>query len=169
MGSRPMGSVVVVPRLYSTGSTGVVWPTVLVALQHMGSSQIRDQTHVSCIGWRILYHWATKEAPKCYFWIQHKQYLKSTTTSAPASLTCSANLQRVPYVPGPRWDPGALLANNMPSSLPSQKFARKRGTTATTITMILLWYNKGHNVSDFCSWDRKTLEFSEQIGASMLC
>ena len=30
----------------------------------MGSSQIRDQTHVSCIGRRILYHWATREGSK---------------------------------------------------------------------------------------------------------
>ena len=27
------------------------------------SSQPRDQTHVSCIGRRTLYHWATREAP----------------------------------------------------------------------------------------------------------
>ena len=27
-----------------------------------GSSQSRDQTHVSCIGRQILYHWATREA-----------------------------------------------------------------------------------------------------------
>ena len=28
----------------------------LVAPQHVGSSQIRDRTHVSCIGRQILYH-----------------------------------------------------------------------------------------------------------------
>ena len=28
-----------------------------------GSSQPRDQTHVSCIGKQIFYHWATREAP----------------------------------------------------------------------------------------------------------
>ena len=28
-----------------------------------GSSQPRDQSHVSCIGRQILYHWNTKEAP----------------------------------------------------------------------------------------------------------
>ena len=27
-----------------------------------GSSQLRDQTHISCIGTRVLYHWATWEA-----------------------------------------------------------------------------------------------------------
>ena len=31
----------------------------------MGSSWIRDQTHVSCIGRRIPYHWATREAHRC--------------------------------------------------------------------------------------------------------
>ena len=30
----------------------------------MGSSQTRDQTHVSLFGRWILYHWATREAPK---------------------------------------------------------------------------------------------------------
>ena len=34
----------------------------LVALQHVGSSQTRDQTRVSCISRQILYHWATWEA-----------------------------------------------------------------------------------------------------------
>ena len=34
----------------------------LVAPQHVGSSQTRDQTLVSCIGKQILYHWATREA-----------------------------------------------------------------------------------------------------------
>ena len=32
-----------------------------------GSSQPRDQTHVSCIGRRILYRWASREAP-LYTW-----------------------------------------------------------------------------------------------------
>ena len=32
------------------------------APQHVGSSQIRDCTRVSCIGRQILYHWATREA-----------------------------------------------------------------------------------------------------------
>ena len=36
--------------------------TGLVVPQHVGSSQTRDQTHVSCIGRQILYHWATREA-----------------------------------------------------------------------------------------------------------
>ena len=31
-----------------------------------GSSWPRDQTHVSCIGRQILYHWATREAPISY-------------------------------------------------------------------------------------------------------
>ena len=43
------------------------WHTGLVALWHVGSSQIRDQTHVSCIGRWILYHGATREAPRIVF------------------------------------------------------------------------------------------------------
>ena len=38
------------------------WFMDLVAPQHVGSSQTRDRTHVSCIGRHILYHWATREA-----------------------------------------------------------------------------------------------------------
>ena len=39
-----------------------LWHMGLVALQHVGSSQIRDGTHVSCFGSQILYLWATREA-----------------------------------------------------------------------------------------------------------
>ena len=35
-----------------------------VAFWHMGSSLIRDGNHVSSINRQILYHWATREAPK---------------------------------------------------------------------------------------------------------
>ena len=33
------------------------------ALWHVGSSQTRDWTHVSCTCRRVLYHWATREVP----------------------------------------------------------------------------------------------------------
>ena len=36
------------------------WRTCLVAPWLVGSSRIRDQTHVSSTGRQILYHWATK-------------------------------------------------------------------------------------------------------------
>ena len=42
----------------------------LVALQHVGSFQIRDRTHVSCIGRRILYHGATREAQRLTYLFQ---------------------------------------------------------------------------------------------------
>lgn len=37
--------------------------TGLVTLQHLGSSQIREQTHVSCMGRRVLTHYAAREVP----------------------------------------------------------------------------------------------------------
>ena len=40
------------------------WPTGLVTLRHVGPSQTRGQTCVSCIGRQVLYHWGTKEAHK---------------------------------------------------------------------------------------------------------
>ena len=43
-----VGSGVATLRLWSTGSP--VWQTGSVALWHVGSSQIRDLTCVSCIG-----------------------------------------------------------------------------------------------------------------------
>ena len=48
------------PRLYSTGS---IVAHKLTCSTHVGTSQIRDQIHVSCTGKQILHHWATKEAP----------------------------------------------------------------------------------------------------------
>ena len=39
-----------------------LWHRGLVALQHVMSSQTKDQTRVSCIGWQILCRWATREA-----------------------------------------------------------------------------------------------------------
>ena len=41
-----------------------------------GSSRSRDQTSFSCIGRRILYHWATREAP-IYFYLYQKYISKS--------------------------------------------------------------------------------------------
>ena len=38
-----------------------LWPTDLVAPGHVESSQIRDQTCVPCIGWRILTCFATRD------------------------------------------------------------------------------------------------------------
>ena len=49
-------SVVAVPRLQSTGSVS----RCLVALQHVGSSQTRDRTHVPCISRRIHNHCTTR-------------------------------------------------------------------------------------------------------------
>ena len=51
--------------LQCTGS--VVWHTGLVALGHMGFSQIRDWTCVACAGRWILYHWTTRETLKVLF------------------------------------------------------------------------------------------------------
>ena len=45
----------------------------------MGSSWIRDWTCISCIGRRILYHWATREAPPFWFYIELHCIYKSIT------------------------------------------------------------------------------------------
>ena len=56
-------------QLWLTGSRAQaqqLWHTGLVAPRHVGSSWTRAQTHVPCIGRRILNHCTTREAPK-YF------------------------------------------------------------------------------------------------------
>ena len=46
----------------SGGHSSLLWLTGLVSPRHVGSSQTRAQTHVPCIGRRILNHCATREA-----------------------------------------------------------------------------------------------------------
>ena len=40
-----------------------LWCTGLVALQHVGSSWIKDLTHVPGIGRWVFNHWTTREVP----------------------------------------------------------------------------------------------------------
>ena len=49
--------------LNSRAQAKQLWCTGLFGPWFVDSSQIRDQTCVSCIGMRILYHWASREAP----------------------------------------------------------------------------------------------------------
>ena len=59
-GSRAQG--LQQPRLPgSRAQAQQLWCMGLAALWHVGSSRVRGETHFSCIGRRILYHWATKE------------------------------------------------------------------------------------------------------------
>ena len=58
-------SVAAASGLSSTGS--VVAQYELSCPWHMGSSQTKDWTHVSCTGRQMLYHWATREAPNSIF------------------------------------------------------------------------------------------------------
>ena len=43
-----------------------LWCLGLAASWHVESSQIKDWTHVSCIGRQSLYHWANKGSPRLY-------------------------------------------------------------------------------------------------------
>ena len=70
--------LVVKHRLYSTGASIAVAPRPraqaqslcmgLVTLWHVGSSQTRDQTRVSCTGRWILDHWAIRKADGYQSW-----------------------------------------------------------------------------------------------------
>ena len=41
---------------------------------HVGSSWVRDRTHIYCTGGQILYHWATREAPMFNFLWNHPTF-----------------------------------------------------------------------------------------------
>ena len=47
-------------RALTLGHTG------LFASQHVGSSWVRDWTHVTCTGRHILYHWTTRKTLFCF-------------------------------------------------------------------------------------------------------
>ena len=57
-------------RALDTGS--IVGCTGLVAPRHVVSFWTKDQTHVSCIGRWILYHWATREAYRWAFTLMNQ-------------------------------------------------------------------------------------------------
>ena len=69
-------------ELWLTGSraqTQYLWHTGLVILWHVGSFWIRDQSCISCIGRRILYHWTIREVLNPKFLMDH-----STPSLAPS-------------------------------------------------------------------------------------
>ena len=59
--------VSVVVALGSRAQGQYLWCMGLAAPWHVRSSWTRNRTHVSCIGRRILYHWATREASQILF------------------------------------------------------------------------------------------------------
>ena len=59
------GSLVVARGPHSV-HTSVVVMHGLAALRHEGSSWTRDQTHVPCIGMRLLIHYTTREIHSSY-------------------------------------------------------------------------------------------------------
>ena len=74
------------PQLWFPGSRAwvqQVWGSSFAARRHVGSSQIWDQTCVSCVGRRILYHWATQGSPICVLtssptWVWESPWLRET-------------------------------------------------------------------------------------------
>ena len=53
-------------RLWALEHGPNIWWKGFIDPRYVGSSWIRDQTPVSCIGRQILYCWATREAPEPY-------------------------------------------------------------------------------------------------------
>ena len=58
-----------------------LWHTGLVALRCVGSSRIRDWTHVSCIGRWTLNHWTTREVPPSFAYFQHSSPRRTNLAS----------------------------------------------------------------------------------------
>ena len=63
-------SVAMVPG--SRAQSRQLWCIDLVAPGHVGSSRIRDQTRVSCVGRQILYRWAQEKPPPGLLACQNK-------------------------------------------------------------------------------------------------
>ena len=61
------GLLVVGPKSTGFAAAGLwLWCAGIVALKrrHLGSSLVRERTHVPCVGRWILCHWATRKAPE---------------------------------------------------------------------------------------------------------
>ena len=76
-------SAVVAPGLQSTGS--IVMACRLSCPRDVGPSWTRKWTRVSCMGWRILYHWATREDPRAILLFKYKMGPKA------AEAACNIN------------------------------------------------------------------------------
>ena len=112
-----MGSVVAAPRLWSTGSVVVVHRLNCSAA--CGVFPIRDRTHVSCMGRRILNHWTTREAlrsssgPKVKRAGNDSSFLHANLFLA---LKCPSGSR---YSPCANPCPGTCLSLSTPSYCPS--------------------------------------------------
>ena len=92
-----------------------------VAPWHMGPSQIRDRTSVSCIGRRILYYWATREAQDSLLYLngplgKREEVMRSEIMKEaralrhhPPSPVLQANQIHVRWAVGPAKDLGNYL------------------------------------------------------------
>ena len=75
----------------SGGQAQQLWSAGSVPPVHMGSSQIRDRTLVSCIGRRILYHGVTREAPSLLL----NPLLRRSWNSLEVGTGSSSSLQKI--------------------------------------------------------------------------
>ena len=84
------------PRLPRTGSIAVL--TTLAALSHVGSSQIRDRTRVSCIGRQMSSPGSSSlhlDVPLTELkWIKHRHTLMFAITTSPEDGVKSLNLKK---------------------------------------------------------------------------
>ena len=74
-----------------------MWLTGLVAPWHVGSSQTRARTRVPCIGRRILYHCATREALSSFLKEKKREFPGGPVVRTPPS-----------HCRGPGWGLGSI-------------------------------------------------------------
>ena len=68
-----------------------LWHMGLVVLQHVGSSQTRDQTRVSYTGRQILYHWAIKPQSLLLIFLGHSAFKLCPETGMQMALLSNRN------------------------------------------------------------------------------
>ena len=118
--------------LDSTEQAQELGHTGSVALQHVGSSWIRDRTGVSCIERRSLYHWTIRESPKfvsgVFFWatIMNFIIIFSHTVQIVAS-----------YFPHQGLNPGHHLKAWSPNHWTSREFPIMNFNIVKTVIFLL--------------------------------
>ena len=81
-----------------------------------GSSPPRDQTHISCIGRWVLYHWATGEAPKFLIGLDKSLTPLTCWTMTKIHINCSCSFQQ-PLLPVSRTQSSAKGLASCPLDL----------------------------------------------------
>ena len=149
-----------------------LWRAGLVAPRHVGSSWFRDRTRVSCIGRRILYYWATREA---HHGLSNLQCTPLPCQECPFHLACSHLLLRTRLRSSPtrsRTGPSLVWGGLHFSGVPGHSmftwstalFTVWRDWSFPGLLLLWLWISSGQRlylVPVSCAW-HSTWRFKTQ-------